>query len=122
MSEADPLQTDPKTAGSADGRDSAGRFRKGCAPGPGNPGIGQLAAHRARFAAALKSRDIDAALKVIRDVMKKGKDADRLAAARELLNRVLGLPAPGDVLERIEKLESLMAANNGQNGEHNGQH
>jgi hypothetical protein len=102
---SEPIQTAPQTGD----RDSLGRFSPGNGGGPGNPGIAHLAKHRARFAAKLKSKDMDTALRVIREVMAKGKDSDRLAAVRELLNRTLGMPASTDVLERIERLEELAA-------------
>jgi hypothetical protein len=35
--------------------------------------------------------------------------ADDLDAIRELLDRTLGKPVPSDTLERIEKLEQLLA-------------
>jgi hypothetical protein len=96
-------------------RDGRGRFRPGHAGGPGNPHAGDVARARAAFFAAIRDADVVKALATIRAVMAKGKDADRLAAARELLDRVIGRAVQSDLLERIEKLEAMLAARE-QNG------
>lgn len=103
MSEGTP-SNGTKTAG----RGPGGKFAKGNPGGPGNPNVADVGRHRARFFAALRDDDVARAVEVIRDVMAGGKDSERLAAARELLDRVLGKAVQSDLLERIEKLEALL--------------
>ncbi len=93
---------------SPNGRQTGGRFAKGNAGGPGNPFAAEVGKLRARPYKAIKAKDIDAAVKVMREVMEKGKDSDRLAAARLLLDRAMGAPVEADVLERIERLEQAI--------------
>jgi hypothetical protein len=105
---------EPLSNGNANGgRDGSGRFASGnrAAVGRGNPHAAEVGRHRARFFAALRDNDVERALKVIRSLMgsKKAKDNDRLAAARELLDRVLGKAVQSDLLERIENLERAVS-------------
>ena len=90
-----------------DGRGSGGRFAKGWKGGPGNPFAAEVGKHRALFKAA-RAKDVDAALKTIREVMGKGKDGDRLAAARLMLDRLIGPAVELDILERLETLETAV--------------
>jgi hypothetical protein len=46
----------------------------------------------------------------MREVMDNGKNSERLAAARELLDRTLGKAVQADLLERIEAMEVILAA------------
>jgi hypothetical protein len=94
-----------------DGRGPNGKFAVGNKGGPGNPHAASAAKHRAAFWKSIKDSDVGRALKTIRKVMddEAAKPADRLAAARELLDRVVGKPIQADVLERIEALELLVA-------------
>ena len=98
------------------GRARDGTFAKGNPGGPGRPGLAewnrQAGEHRARFYAALRDNDCEKALAAIREVMndKKAKPNERLAAAGELLDRVLGKSVPSDLLARIEALEQAMTA------------
>jgi len=107
MSEAAPTPNGGQTASD---RDARGRFAPGNSGGPGNPAAADVSRHRQRFFAALRDNDTEQALRVIRRLMKsKGsKDADRLAAARELLDRVLGKAVASDLLDRIEALEATV--------------
>ena len=97
-------------------RGVSGKFVPGnkAAVGRGNPLASEVGRHRAQFFAALRDSDVDAALKVIRRLMKdrNAKDADRLAAARELLDRVIGKSVASDLLARIESIEKLLEARN----------
>ena len=93
-----------------DGRNPDGTFAKGNAGGPGNPNAADVARHRARFYQALRDSDVDRALKTIRSVMKRGKDAERLAAAREMLDRIIGKAIGQDLAERMDALEKALAA------------
>jgi hypothetical protein len=51
---------------------------------------------------AIKVKDIDQAVKVMREVMSSGKDSDRLAAAKLLLDRAIGPIVDADLFERLE--------------------
>jgi hypothetical protein len=103
---------EPSSNGDRNGRNSRGQFAPGNPGGPGNPNAASAVKHRAEFWRRLRPKDVAQALRVIREVMNdtKAKPADRLTAARELLDRVLGRPVPADLLERIERLEALLAA------------
>jgi hypothetical protein len=94
----------------ATGRGPGGRFAKGNKGGPGNPDAPLVAKHRAAFFAAIKSSDARSALRVIRQLMNDAdaRPADRLAAARELLDRVIGRATSSDVVQRIEALEQRL--------------
>lgn len=100
----------PSPNGQANGgsRNARGRFTAGNPGGPGNPGAADVGRHRAAFFAALKDDDCVKALGVIRKLMGDGeaRPSERLAAARELLDRVLGKAVQSDLLERIEALEA----------------
>lgn len=89
-----------------DGRGANGRFVAGNKGGPGNPLAADVGRHRAAFFAALKDSDVVTALRVIRKVMKNGRHVDQLAAAREMLDRIVGRAVASDLLARIEALES----------------
>ena len=96
------------------GRDDAtGKFLPGnkAAVGHANPRAAENGRYRQKFLATLRDADIELAVRTIRGVMsgKGSKPGDRLAAARELLDRVLGRPAGEDVLARIDRLETALA-------------
>ena len=76
----------PSPNGGQSGRDPRGRFAKGNG-GPGNPYAAEVGKRRARLMKAIRNKDIDQAVKVMREVMAGGKDSDRLAAAKLLLDR-----------------------------------
>jgi hypothetical protein len=99
----------PSTNGGQTGRDTCGRFVKGNSGGPGNPHAAAVGKYRARLFQAIRDEDIDQAIKTIRAIMAKGKDSDRLAAARLLLDRAIGPPVEMDLIERLEKLEAVLA-------------
>ena len=89
-------------------RDPRGRFAKGNSGGPGNPYAAEVGKRRARLMKAIRNKDIDQAVKVMREVMAGGKDSDRLAAAKLLLDRALGPIVEADLLERLEQLEAAL--------------
>jgi hypothetical protein len=64
--------------------------------------------HRARLFRAARAGDVGKALAAIRQVLAKGKDSDRLAAARLLLDRLIGPAVEADLLERLEVLENAI--------------
>lgn len=100
----------PNGESNGGGRDGRGRFKHGNRGGPGNPHAADVGRLRAKFFASIKEADVEKALATIRKVMKDGKPADQLAAARELLDRVIGKAVQCDLLERIERLEGLLSA------------
>lgn len=97
---------EPISDGSDGDRDRAGRFKKGWKGGPG----GSLRPHGPRLAKAILESDIDSAVKVLRDIMMndKAKDADRISAARELLDRGAGRVPSGDLTEAVDQLEAMV--------------
>jgi hypothetical protein len=103
-SQADPSPNGPQTVR---GRDPRGRFAKGNGGGPGNPYASEVGKRRARLIKAIRGKDVDQAVRVMRDVMANGKDSDRLAAAKLLLDRALGPIVEADLVERLEQLEAM---------------
>jgi hypothetical protein len=106
---------EPSTNRASNGRGPGGRFAKGNGGGPGNPNAANASKRRAEFWLSIKSSDVRLAVQTIRTILKNtsAKDADKLAAAREILNRVCGVPVPSDILERLQTLESAMALKGG---------
>lgn len=76
------------------GRGGNGQFAKGNPGGPGNPNVRFLAEYRRKFAEAADVEVVAEAVQVLRKIMNnaKAKGADRIAAARELLDRCIGKP------------------------------
>jgi hypothetical protein len=101
--------------GNGNGRDSRGRFAG--LPGPGAP-PNKL---RARLNKAIKAKDIDKAVAVLRAAMDDAlaRPGERIAAAREMLDRGAGKPATFaelEILQRIEALERLVLERQAVNG------
>ena len=109
MIERRRIQKQPSANGDQSGRNAKGQFVKGCPGGPGNPHAAQVGKNRARLYQIIRAADIDLAVKTMRDVMRKGKDSDRLNAARLLLNRALGPIVAVDFEERLTQAEQLLA-------------
>jgi hypothetical protein len=102
--------------GNGNGRDGRGRFAG--LPGPGAPAN----KHRARLAKAIKARDIDKAVKLLRGLLDDtaARPGDRIAAAREILDRAVGRPASSaesEILQRIEALEAAQSERQAHNGQ-----
>lgn len=97
----------PSTNGTQTERDQRGRFAKGNSGGPGNPFANDVGKLRARLYRVLRGKDVDQAIKTIREIMGKGKDSDRLTAARLLLDRALG---PSEAVDVLQELAELRAA------------
>ena len=94
----------PSTPGN-NGRDTNGRFVNGNTLGHGNPLAGRAAKIRATLLERLTPEQAgEIADKLIE--MAKGGD---LLAIRELLDRTIGKPTTGDILERIERIEALLS-------------
>ncbi|UCD74188.1 MAG: hypothetical protein JSV91_10400 [Phycisphaerales bacterium] len=87
------------------GRDDQGRFAKGNPGGPGNPHGEHVGKLRAALLAAVTDRDMQA---IAARLVQMAKDGD-IQAVRELLNRTIGKPQEPDLLERIERLEKMLA-------------
>lgn len=107
MIERRRIQRQPLTNGEQTGRNANGHFAKGNAGGPGNPHAALVGRNRARLYEIIRAADIDLAVRTMRDVMRKGKHSDRLAAARMLLDRALGPIVAVDFEERLAELERL---------------
>ena len=95
-----PIKPSPSTA-VPNGRGEAGRFTSGNRFGKGNPHARQVARLRA---ALLKSVSPDDLRAVMASLLAKAKDGD-VAAARELLQRLLGPPVELDLTDRLMVLE-----------------
>jgi hypothetical protein len=84
------------------GRATNGRFAPGWKGGPGNPYAKKAAEVRAAFIKAATPAEI---MSIVKAILKKAKKGD-LAAANIIFDRLLGRPATGDQLERLEALEA----------------
>ena len=82
---------EPSTNG-PNGRDAKGRFQPGCAPGPGNPYVRQIAAWRSAFAQTVTEQDVKAVVGVLMNAAKAGEPW----AVKEFLLRVLGKATEGE--------------------------
>lgn len=100
-----PLPNGPN--GSSD-RDAKGRFRKGNAGGPGNPFSAQAAKLRRELFSVVTPARLR---KIVESVVRQAEGGD-LIAAKLVIERVLGPPVGLDLLERLEKLEAALEAEN----------
>jgi hypothetical protein len=77
-----------------DGRESNGRFAKGWKGGPGNPALTRVTLLKGALLTSLSESDIVAAVGVLRSVItdEKCRPGERVAAAKELLDRAVGRP------------------------------
>ncbi len=96
------------------GRLPDGRFGTGNKAGKGNPLNRRAQQIRSALLRAVKPSDVKAAAERLLAMAKEG---DRQAFA-ELLDRTIGRPAQGDLMERIEALEQLLSERTGTNGRH----
>jgi hypothetical protein len=94
------------------GRDRRGRFEPGCPGGPGNPHVRQVASVRATLAGEITPAVVKACIRTLREIV---ADADapgseRIAAARELLNRAVGMPTQSiDVSADVRSTQNAQA-------------
>jgi len=88
--------------GNDNGRDSAGRFTKGCPGGPGNPCARRVAKFRFALLKTVTEEDL---ITVARLLMSKAIEGEPWAI-RELLDRLLGKPVALDVLQQDEITEA----------------
>ena len=95
----------PSTNGD-NGRQAGGRFAQGNAGGPGNPHAKRVAKLRTALFKAVSPDDLKA---VVAALLASAKGGD-VAAARELLQRLLGPPEAIDFVDRLEALEQNIAS------------
>jgi len=87
----------PSTIGTY-GHDERGRFTAGNRGGPGNPHARKVARLRSAMLRAVSKQDI---AEVIQTLVRRAKGGDT-AAAKLLLERVLGQVPPADVREPLQ--------------------
>jgi hypothetical protein len=97
------MNKQPSPNGPNGGRDPRGRFLKGNGGGPGNPHAKRVAKLRSVVIAAVTETDLRA---IVQRLVLLAKTGD-VAAAKLLLDRILG---PAESLDFIERLETLEAA------------
>ncbi|GAB4127846.1 MAG: hypothetical protein Kow0040_01870 [Thermogutta sp.] len=83
-------------------RDNRGRFVPGGPGGPGRPKKRYSAVELRK--AVLQAITPEELASIVRVLFSRAMEGD-VAAAREVLNRILGPPVEVDLLERIEQLE-----------------
>ena len=110
--DATPATPSPSPNGRQTARGPRGQFAKGNPGGPGNPHSAEVGKRRARLLRAIRLCDVDRAVATIRHVMANGKNSDRLAAAKLLLDRAMGPAVEIDLIERIEQLEARLREQN----------
>jgi hypothetical protein len=88
----------------ANGRGPDGRFLPGNRVAKGNPLARQAQELRVALFAAVSPKDLKA---VVAKLIQLAKSGD-VAAAKLVLDRVLGPPAEIDLLERLDKLEAAL--------------
>jgi hypothetical protein len=96
----------PSTNGPNGGRNAGGRFAAGNRGGPGNPHAKRTAAIRGLLLDSVSDDDLRA---IIAKLVEMAKDGD-LAAARELLDRMLGKPKSTVEIEQAELAEAEIDA------------
>ena len=94
----------PSTTGD-NGRSAGGRFGPGNKYALGNPHARRVARLRAELLRAVQPEDLR---EVVGALLTQAKSGD-VAAAKELLQRLLGPPVELDLLERLEALERHLA-------------
>jgi hypothetical protein len=95
-----------------DQRDDSGRFTAGNSGGPGRPRrTSPMARFRERLWESITDQDIADAVSTLRTVMTDTgtKTCDRIAAARELLDRSVGRSLPSDLADLVEQAELIVA-------------
>ena len=88
----------PLPNGSNGERGANGRFTNGNRGGPGNPYARRVSQIRSMILEAVTDEDLQ---EVVQALVKRAKEGD-VAAARELLNRLVGRPPDSTGPERME--------------------
>jgi hypothetical protein len=88
-------------------RHGDGRFKPGHAiPGPGRPGLAELNKARQALSDAITPELISEAVGIMVEIMRTGKNRDRLTAIGMLLDRRFGPVSQSDVAASVEELET----------------
>ena len=95
----------PSNAG-GNGRDRNGRFAIGNRGGRGNPYLRRAARIKAAVFRVVDPKDVEV---MVRVQVAKAKDGDR-AAAEFVLDRLIGKPAPSDVVQEIREMREQLEA------------
>ena len=95
----------PPSTTASNGRAAGGRFGSGNKFARGNPHARRVARLRAELLRAVRPEDLR---EVVVALLTQAKAGD-VAAAKELLQRLLGPPVELDLLERLEALERHLA-------------
>src|SRR3954451_23843505 len=95
----------PPSTPASNGRGPAGRFGAGNRFGRGNPHARKVARLRSALLRSVSPADVG---EVAAALLAQAKAGD-VAAARELLQRLLGPPVELDLLERLATLEQHLA-------------
>jgi hypothetical protein len=95
----------PLTTG-ANGRGGNGRFASGNKLAKGNPHAKRVARLRSALLKAVSPADLREVVVALLSAAKAGD----VAAARELLQRLLGPPEAADLIQRMDELEQRIAA------------
>jgi hypothetical protein len=88
----------------ANGRQPNGRFAPGNAGGPGNPFARRVATLRSALLEAITPEDVT---EIVRKLVEMAKAGD-IAAAREVLTRVIGKPADAVDPDRLDVGEIVL--------------
>ena len=97
-------------------RGDRGQFAAGTRGGPGRPpGYSPMGAFRKRLLEAVTPQDIDACVVALRDIISDAdaRPGERLAAIREMLDRAVGKPSPGDLGELVAEVEKMLGGGDG---------
>ena len=97
------MKKTPSTNRDNGGRSKNGRFGKGNAGGPGNPFAAKVAKLRSALLDSVTQTDFKA---IVKGLVTRAKNGD-VVAAKVLFERTLGKPIEPDLIERIERLETL---------------
>ena len=96
---------DPPSPTAPNGRSANGRFGHGNTCARGNPHARRVARLRAELLRTVGPQDLR---EVIETLLSRAK-AGEIAAAKEVLQRLLGPPVELDLLHRLEALEARLA-------------
>ena len=96
--------TESPSPNGTNGRGEGGRFSKGNHGGPGNPYAQCVARLRRALFDSIRPDDL---AEVVGALLKSAKEGD-VAAAKELLQRLLGPPESVDLIERLDALEQKL--------------
>ncbi len=75
-----------------------------------------MARLRQRMLEAIGDDDVTACISALRQIVgdANAKPGDRIQAIKELLDRAVGKPAPGDLSELVEEIERLVGGREDQ--------